>query len=78
MTPQEEKNILERHIRGVNFRIIWALIVCTTVSVTTLLSIYYANENDKALIKRDYDHLKENFKELKEDVNELKEEIRKK
>lgn len=38
---QHEATILDKHLKGINLRLIWALVVCTAVSVSTVLSVYY-------------------------------------
>lgn len=46
-----EISIIDKHLRGINLRLIWALIVCTTVSVSTVLSVYYGFKTDIAVQK---------------------------
>lgn len=46
---QQDITILDQHIRGINLRLIWALVVCTAVSVSTVLSVYYGFKNDSEI-----------------------------
>lgn len=46
MTQEQEKNILEQHLKGINLNIVWALIFCTAVSVGSVLSVYYGFQNE--------------------------------
>ncbi len=45
MTAQEI-TIIDKQLRGINLRLIWALVVCTTVSTATILSVYYGIKTD--------------------------------
>jgi hypothetical protein len=46
-----EVTIIDRQLKGINLRLIWALVVCTAVSVSTVLSIYYSLKTDLAIQK---------------------------
>lgn len=46
---QHEINILDRQLKGINLRLIWALVICTAVSVSTALSVYYGFKTDLAV-----------------------------
>ena len=48
---QQELNIIDKQLKGINLRVMWALIVCTVVSVTTVLSIYYELKTQLAIQK---------------------------
>ncbi len=46
-----EINIIDKQLKGINLRLIWALVICTTVSVSTVLSVYYGFKTDIAIQK---------------------------
>lgn len=48
---QQDITIIDKQLRGINLRLIWALVVCTAVSVSTVLSVYYGFRNDIAIQK---------------------------
>ena len=48
---QQEISILDHHLKGINLRLIWALIICTAVSVSTVLSVYYGFKIDISIQK---------------------------
>lgn len=48
---QQEITIIDRHLKGINLRLIWALVICTTVSVSTVLSVYYGFKTELAIQK---------------------------
>jgi hypothetical protein len=48
---QQQVTILDKHLKGINLRLIWALVICTAVSVSTVLSVYYGFKTDYALMK---------------------------
>lgn len=48
---QQEINILDRQLKGINLKILWTLILCTAVSVSTVLSVYYGFKTDLAIQK---------------------------
>lgn len=48
---QQDITIKDKQLRGINLRLIWALVVCTAVSVSTVLSVYYGFRNDIAIQK---------------------------
>jgi len=43
---QQEITIIDKQLRGINIRLIWALVVCTVVSTATILSVYYGIKTD--------------------------------
>ncbi len=47
----QEINIIDRQLKGINLRMIWALVVCTAVSVSTVLSVYYGFKTELAIQK---------------------------
>lgn len=51
MTQEQGKNILEQHLKGINLTILWSLIVCTALSVGTVLSVYYGFRNEMDVFK---------------------------
>ena len=51
MMTQQEITIIDRHLKGINLRLIWALVICTTVSVSTVLSVYYGFKTELAIQK---------------------------
>lgn len=46
-----EASIIDKHLRGINLRVIWALVICTTVSTSSVLSVYYGLKTDIAIQK---------------------------
>ena len=46
-----EINIIDRHLKGINLRLIWAFVICTAVSVSTVLSVYYGFKTELAIQK---------------------------
>lgn len=48
---QQEVNIIDRQLKGINLRLIWALVICTAVSCSTVLSVYFGFKNDIAIQK---------------------------
>lgn len=46
MMTQQEITIIDKQLRGINIRLIWALVVCTFVSTATILSVYYGIKTD--------------------------------
>lgn len=51
MMTQQEITIIDRHLKGINLRLIWALVICTAVSVSTVLSVYYGFKTELAIQK---------------------------
>lgn len=43
---QQDITILDQQLRGINLRLLWALVLCTAVSVSTVLSVYFGFKND--------------------------------
>lgn len=48
---QQEISIIDKQLKGINLRLIWALVICTAVSVSTVLSVYYGFKTDIAIHK---------------------------
>lgn len=48
---QQEINILDHQLKGINLKILWTLVLCTAVSVSTVLSVYYGFKTDLAIQK---------------------------
>ncbi|MEZ5016976.1 MAG: hypothetical protein R2800_07975 [Flavipsychrobacter sp.] len=48
---QQEISIIDKQLKGINLRLIWALVICTAVSVSTVLSVYYGFKTDIAIQK---------------------------
>ncbi|CAG1770318.1 hypothetical protein BAC3_00959 [uncultured bacterium] len=48
---QQEINIIDRQLKGINLRAIWALVLCAAISVSTVLSVYYGFRTELALQK---------------------------
>ena len=48
---QQEINIIDRQLKGINLRLIWGLVLCTAVSVSTVLSVYYGFKTELAMQK---------------------------
>ncbi|MCB9047164.1 MAG: hypothetical protein H6550_13610 [Chitinophagales bacterium] len=48
---QHELSIIDRHLKGINLRVIWALVLCTAISVSTVLSVYYGFKTELAVQK---------------------------
>ncbi len=46
-----EASLIDKHLKGINLRLIWALVICTAVSVSTVLSVYYGFKTDIAIQK---------------------------
>lgn len=46
-----EISIIDRQLKGINLRMIWALIICTAISVSTVLSVYYGFKTELAIQK---------------------------
>lgn len=46
-----EITIIDKHLKGINLRLIWALVICTAVSVSTVLSVYYGFKTDLSIQK---------------------------
>lgn len=48
---QQEVSIIDHQLKGINLRMIWALLICTAVSVSTILSVYYGFKTELAIQK---------------------------
>lgn len=46
-----EISIIDKHLKGINIRLIWALVISTAVSVSTVLSVYYGFKTDISIQK---------------------------
>lgn len=46
---QERINIIDKQLKGISMRVIWALLLCTAVSVSTVLSVYYGFKTELAI-----------------------------
>lgn len=66
---QNELNIIDKHLEGINLRVIWALIVCTVVSVSTVLSVYYGFKNELAIQKLEIKLLNTRVAQLEKSMN---------
>ena len=47
----QEVSIIDRQLKGINLRLIWALVICTAISVSTVLSVYYGFKTELAIQK---------------------------
>ncbi|MBL7682824.1 MAG: hypothetical protein JNK00_05650 [Flavipsychrobacter sp.] len=68
MTTQEI-TIIDKQLRGINLRLIWALVVCTAVSVSTVLSVYYGFKTDLAIQKLHIKLLEARIDRIEDTVN---------
>lgn len=48
---QQEVSFIDHQLKGINLRMIWALLICTAVSVSTILSVYYGFKTELAIQK---------------------------
>lgn len=48
-----ERTIIEQQLKGINLRVLWGLVLCTAVSVSTVLSVYYGLREDNEAVKND-------------------------
>lgn len=67
---QQEINIIDRHLKGINIRMIWALLICTAVSVSTVLSVYYGFKTELAIQKLEIKLLNARIERLESIVND--------
>lgn len=51
MMTYHELSLIDRQLKGINLRLIWALVMCTAVSVSTVLSVYYGFKTELAIQK---------------------------
>ncbi len=63
---QQDITIIDRQLRGINLRLIWALVVCTAVSVSTVLSVYFGFKNDIELQKLEIKFLEQRVQRLEQ------------
>lgn len=68
MTPYEI-NIIDRQLKGINLRLIWALVICTAVSVSTVLSVYYGFKTELAIQKLEIQLLHKRIEHLETILN---------
>lgn len=63
MTPTEI-TIIDKQLKGINLRLIWALLICTAVSTSTVLSVYYGLKTDIAIQKTELRLLEKRMDQL--------------
>lgn len=68
MTAQEI-SIIDRQLKGINLRLIWALVICTAVSVSTVLSVYYGFKTDIAIQKAELKLLDARIERIENHLN---------
>ncbi len=68
---QSELTIIDKHLQGINLRVIWALVVCTIVSVSTVLSVYYGFKNELAIQKLELKLLNARIEYLEKNLNAI-------
>lgn len=66
---QQDISILDRHLKGINLRLIWALVIYTAVSVSTVLSVYYGLKTDLAIQKTEIKLLEARIDRLENSFN---------
>jgi hypothetical protein len=66
---QQDLSILDQHLKGINLRLIWALVICTAVSVSTVLSVYYGFKTDIAIQKVEIKLLEARIDRLENNLN---------
>ncbi|MBS1771531.1 MAG: hypothetical protein JST82_01635 [Bacteroidetes bacterium] len=66
---QQDLSILDSHLKGINLRLIWALVICTAVSVSTVLSVYYGFKTDIAIQKTEIKLLEARIDRLENTLN---------
>ena len=66
---QQDLSILDHHLKGINLRLIWALVICTAVSVSTVLSVYYGFKTDIAIQKAELKLLEARIDRLENTLN---------
>lgn len=64
-----EISIIDRQLKGINLRLIWALVVCTAVSVSTVLSVYYGFKTDIAIQKAELKLLDARIERIENHLN---------
>lgn len=66
---QQEISLIDKQLKGINLRLIWALVVCTAVSVSTVLSVYYGFKTDLAIQKLEIQLLNARLERLESTIN---------
>lgn len=66
---EQDINIIDRQLKGINLRLIWALVLCTAVSVSTVLSVYYGFKTELALQKLEIQLLHTRIERLETIIN---------
>ncbi len=66
---QQEISLIDKQLKGINLRLIWALVVCTAVSVSTVLSVYYGFKTDLAIQKLEIQLLNARLERLENTIN---------
>ena len=66
---QNELTVIDKHLQGITLRMIWALVVCTIVSVSTVLSVYYGFKNELAIQKLELKLLNTRMEYLEKNLN---------
>lgn len=69
MMTEQDINIIDRQLKGINLRLIWALVLCTAVSVSTVLSVYYGFKTELALQKLEIQLLHTRIERLETIIN---------
>lgn len=64
-----EQDFIDRQLKGINLRLIWALVLCTAVSVSTVLSVYYGFKTELALQKLEIQLLHTRIERLETIIN---------
>lgn len=64
-----EINIIDRQLQGINLRMIWALVICTAISVSTVLSVYYGFKTELAIQKLEIKLLNTRMEHLESTLN---------
>lgn len=66
---QQEISLIDKQLKGINLRLIWALVICTAVSVSTVLSVYYGFKTDLAIQKLEIQLLNARLERLEDTIN---------
>ncbi|HEY1030269.1 MAG TPA: hypothetical protein VGD89_00730 [Flavipsychrobacter sp.] len=64
-----EISIIDKQLKGINLRLIWALVVCTSVSVSTVLSVYYGFKTDMIIQKAEIKLLEARIERIENNIN---------
>lgn len=65
----QEVSILDKHLKGINLRLIWALVICTAISVSTVLSVYYGLKTELEVQKLEIKLLDARLSQLESKLN---------